>query len=89
MVTKRKIRFVEVAGEEVPAKEDLVMRFQEEVERSVELGLTYLEAITDYCETHQVEIETVKELISPALMSKLMHEAQGLKLIKEQPTLPV
>lgn len=48
--------------------------------------LEYIDAIVSYCEDHELEIETVLPLISPALKMKIEEEAIGLRLLK--PTTP-
>lgn len=71
-------------GETVVVQEDQIRRFQEEIEALVLIGeLTYIEAIVDFCNRNDVEIESVKNLISPSLMGKIHSEAKEQRLIKD------
>lgn len=72
-----------VKGEQVAVQEDQILRFQNEIENLVQNGgLNYIEAICHYCEMCEVDIESVKNLISISLMSRIHDEAQSLNLLK-------
>lgn len=81
-----------VRGEQILVQEDQILKFQEEIENLVENGgLNYIEAICHYCDMCDVDVESVKNLISVSLMSKIHEEASNLNLLKVKPsnTLPL
>ena len=45
--------------------------------------MNYIDAIVFYCETHEIEIESVPKLISKPLKEKLKYDAQKLNYIKK------
>jgi len=53
------------------------------VEKRVQsLGMGYLEAITDVCETTGLEFENVSKLMTPTMRKLLQSEALQLNLLK-------
>jgi len=61
-----------------------VARFSSEVETLVNSdSMSYIDAIIHYCDTNDIELETVPKLISKPLKEKLRHEAQQLNFIKK------
>lgn len=44
--------------------------------------IEYLDAIVSYCEEHELEVDSIISLISPALKCKLQEEAVNLRLLK-------
>ncbi len=61
-----------------------VARFSSEVETLVNSdSMSYIDAIIHYCDTNDIELETVPKLISKPLKEKLKHEAQQLNFIKK------
>ena len=77
-------------GEKMP-KENLddkfltPTKFSQEIERLVlnSYGLiTYIEAVVNYCQENEIELETVPKLISKPLKERLKHEAQRLNYMK-------
>ena len=60
------------------------MRFSTEVETLVNSdSMSYIDAIIHYCDTNEIELETVPKLISKPLKEKLKHEAQQLNYMKK------
>lgn len=55
----------------------------EEIVRSNQGGLNYIEAILVYCESHSIEIENVSKLISKPLKEKLKVDAQRMNFMKK------
>jgi len=45
--------------------------------------MNYIDAIVHYCETNEIEIESVSKLISKPLKEKLKYDAQKLNFIKK------
>ena len=45
-------------------------------------GITYMDAILDYCEKNQMEPDAIAPLISKPLKEKIEAEASGLNLIR-------
>jgi hypothetical protein len=60
-------------------------KFSQEVER-IALGnpdMNYIDSVIHYCETNEIEIDSVGKLISKPLKEKLRHEAQQLNFMKK------
>ena len=58
-------------------------RFSQEVEKiASENKSNYIDAIVHYCETNEIEVESVPKLISKPLKEKLKYEAQELNFLK-------
>ena len=45
--------------------------------------INYIDAIVDYCESRDIEVETVVKLIAPSLKEKIKAEATRLNYIKK------
>jgi hypothetical protein len=43
---------------------------------------SYIDAVVDYCERRDIEIESVKKLLSVSLKDKIKNEAEGLNMLK-------
>ena len=52
-------------------------------------GTTYMDAILDYCEKHQMEPDAVAPLISKPLKEKIEADARELNYLPRVATLPV
>lgn len=54
-------------------------------------GLTYIEAIIEYCEQNSLEIETVSRTIrnNSIIKSKVQEEAEELNMIEKSGKLPI
>ena len=52
-------------------------------------GTTYMDAILDYCEKHQMEPDTIAPLISKPLREKLEADARELNFLPKVATLPI
>jgi hypothetical protein len=60
------------------------VRFSTEVETLVNSdSMSYIDAIIHYCDTNDIELESVPKLISKPLKEKLKHEAQQLNYMKK------
>jgi hypothetical protein len=55
----------------------------EEIVRSNNGGLNYIEAILVYCEKYNIELENVSKLISKPLKEKLKVDAQRMNFMKK------
>jgi hypothetical protein len=59
-------------------------KFSQDVEKiAYENNMNYIDAIVHYCETNEIEIESVSKLISKPLKEKLKYDAQKLNYIKK------
>jgi hypothetical protein len=60
-------------------------RFSQDVEKLVlnNSDMNYIDAVVHYCETNEIEIESVSKLISKPLKEKLKFDAQKLNFIKK------
>jgi len=59
-------------------------RFSTEVETLVNSdSMSYIDAIIHYCDTNDIELESVPKLISKPLKEKLKYEAQQLNYMKK------
>jgi len=60
-------------------------KFSKMVESTVKKKtISYLDAIIDICNEHNIEIDDIKKFISPAIKSKLEAEAIKLNLMVEK-----
>jgi adenylate cyclase class IV len=48
---------------------------------AVKKSISHLDAVTHYCETNEIEVETVAKLITKALKAKIEANARELRLI--------
>lgn len=61
--------------------------FTREIERMVaEDESSYLEAIMNYVQKNNIEVESVVRLINPVIKEKLRKEAHDLNLLGKKPT---
>lgn len=59
-------------------------KFSQEVEKlAYENSMNYIDAIVHYCETNEIELESVPKLISKPLKEKLKYDAQKLNYMKK------
>jgi len=59
-------------------------KFSQEVEKiAYENSMNYIDAIVYYCETNEIELESVPKLLSKPLKEKLKYDAQKLNFIKK------
>lgn len=61
-------------------------RFSMEIEEIVKTnngGLNYIEAVIVYCEQNDIELETVSKLISKPLKEKIKIDAQHMNFMKK------
>ena len=65
--------------------------FSQHIERKASIGQNYIDVLTDYCVRNEVEIESVKKLLTPSLKENIAAEAQNLNLLKVKaaPKLPI
>ena len=52
-------------------------------------GITYMDAILDYCEKNQMEPDAIAPLISKPLKAKLEADARELNFLPRVATLPI
>lgn len=55
----------------------------------IELELSYIEAITHYCEETGLEVEVAATLLNETLKSKIEMEAQELRFLPRGSSLPI
>jgi hypothetical protein len=61
-------------------------KFSLEIENLVKTSnglITYVEAVVTYCQENDIEIETVPKLLSKPLKERLRHEAQRMNYMKK------
>jgi hypothetical protein len=59
-------------------------KFSQDVEKiAYENSMNYIDAIVHYCESNEIEIESVSKLISKPLKEKLKYDAQRLNFMKK------
>ena len=61
-------------------------KFSIEIENLVKTSnglITYVEAVVTYCQENDIEIETVPKLLSKPLKERLRHEAQRMNYMKK------
>lgn len=52
-------------------------------------NISYIDAITEYCENIGLEVETAAKLATPFIISKISEEARENNLIEKIPVLPI
>jgi len=52
-------------------------------------NISYIEAITEYCERVQLEIDIAAKLLTPSIISKISEEAMKGNIIPKYPTLNI
>lgn len=73
----------------MPTKEEM-LSFAKSIEKIVkEKDLNYIDAVTYFCETNSLEIESVTNLINHSLKAKIAFDASQLNLLPKSNTLPV
>ena len=59
-------------------------KFAEEIETLVKLQkCSYIDAIVQYCENNEIELDTVNKLVSRPLKEKIRYEATELNFLKK------
>lgn len=51
--------------------------------------ISYIDAITEYCEVIGLELDIAAKLITPSIVSKITEEARKNNLIEKIPVLPI
>ena len=60
------------------------IKFSMQIEKIVaEEGINYIDAIVQYCDTNNIEVESVTKLISKPLKEKLKWDATQLNFMKK------
>ena len=49
-----------------------------------EKKISYMDAILDYCKTHEIDPSNTKSMINKTLKEKIAYEAQNLNMLKEK-----
>lgn len=62
------------------------VEFSKHIERKASMGQNYIDVLTDFCVRNEVEIESIKKLLTPSLKEKITAEAQNLNLLKAKKT---
>ena len=58
--------------------------FCDEIEKTVrDMGMSYIETLTHYCESNTLEVENITPLLSSFIKEKIQYEAEGLNLVRK------
>jgi hypothetical protein len=71
---------------------ELVSEFVKEIDKIASNGsISYFDAVIDYCEKNNIEMETAASIIkqSTLLKSKIQIEAENLNMIRKSARLPI
>ena len=49
-----------------------------------ERKISYMDAILEYCKTHEIDPSNTKSMINKTLKEKIAYEAQNLNMLKEK-----
>jgi hypothetical protein len=72
------------------ATNDEIMKFSDFIEEiSTTKRITIMDAVVDYCENTDFEIDVAATLLSSALKAKIHEEAMSLNMIKRAAKLPI
>ena len=58
--------------------------FSQHIERKAVSAGNYIDVLVEYCTRNEIEIESVKKLLTSSLKEKIKAEAIGLNLVKGQ-----
>ena len=76
--------------EEVQEKLMTPKKFSISIEQTVqESGISYMDALLDYCDKYQLEPEMIKPLITKSLKEKVEVDARNLNCLPKVATLPI
>ena len=50
--------------------------------------ISYIDAILEYCKTHEIDPSNTKSMINKTLKEKVAYEAQNLNMLKEKVAKP-
>ena len=50
----------------------------------IEKKISYIDAILEYCKTHEIDPSNTKSMINKTLKEKVAYEAQNLNMLKEK-----
>ena len=76
--------------EQVEEKLMTPKKFSIAIEKTVkQSGVSYMDALIDYCDKNQVEPEQIKPLITKSLKEKVEVDARNLNFLPKVATLPI
>ena len=76
--------------EEVEEKLMTPKKFSIAIEKTVrQSGISYMDALVDYCNKNQIEPEQIKPLITKSLKEKVEVDARNLNFLPKVATLPI
>ena len=65
-------------------------KFSIAIEKTVrQSGISYMDALVDYCNKNQIEAEQIKPLITKSLKEKVEVDARNLNFLPKVATLPI
>lgn len=70
-----------------PSEEEIIKFSHTIIDIANSSDLTYLEIITEYCESIGLELDVAATLLSPSIKSKIKEEAINNNLLKKNPML--
>ena len=76
--------------QEVEEKLMTPKKFSIAIEKTVkQSGISYMDALVDYCNKNQIEPEQIKPLITKTLKEKVEVDARNLNFLPKVATLPI
>ena len=76
--------------QEVEEKLMTPKKFSIAIEKTVrQSGISYMDALIDYCNKNQIEPEQIKPLITKSLKEKVEVDARNLNFLPKVATLPI
>lgn len=62
-----------------------------EIQKYIDSGIPYIDAVIEYAENHEIEIEVIGEMVknSPLLKAHIQYEAEELNMLESIPRLPL
>ena len=76
--------------QEVKEKLMTPKKFSIAIEKTVkQSGISYMDALVDYCNKNQIEPEQIKPLITKSLKEKVEVDARNLNFLPKVATLPI
>lgn len=63
-------------------RQEQMVRFQQNIDSIASQGVSYIDAVVEYCEENDMDIDMVISIIPQSLKRRIMQEAEELNLVK-------
>ena len=63
-------------------RQEQMVRLQQQIDSIVAQGVSYIDAVVEYCEENDMDVDMIINIIPQSLKSHIMQEAEELNLLK-------